>query len=55
MASGGLIRDLAAARPGAHAATGYQIAYGVEVVILLVTVLAMQPLLRDDRARTAAV
>ncbi len=55
MAMGGVIRDLGAALPGAHAATGYQIAYGLEVAMLLVTVLAMQPLLRDDRRATAAV
>jgi BCD family chlorophyll transporter-like MFS transporter len=53
MALGGVIRDLAAGIPGAHAGTGYQIAYGLEVAMLLATVLAMLPLLRDTRRETA--
>ncbi len=47
MALGGVIRDIGAAWPGANAATGYQFAYGLEVAMLLVTVLAMRPLLRE--------
>ena len=54
MALGGVIRDLGAAWPGANAATGYQFAYGLEVAMLLVTVLTMRPLLRrEGRAAVA--
>ncbi len=48
MALGGVIRDLGAAWPGASAATGYQFAYGLEVVMLLAAVLTMRPLLRES-------
>ena len=48
MASGGVIRDVVAAMPGAGPASGYQVAYGLEVAMLLATVLAMLPLLRRD-------
>ncbi len=54
MALGGVIRDLGAAWPGANAATGYQFAYGLEVAMLLVTVLTMRPLLRQERGTAAA-
>jgi BCD family chlorophyll transporter-like MFS transporter len=44
MAAGGVLRDVAAATLG-HAASAYALVYGLEVVLLLVTALAMRPLL----------
>ena len=50
MALGGVIRDAVAALPGSGVGTGYQFAYGLEVAMLLITVLTMMPLLRTTRA-----
>jgi BCD family chlorophyll transporter-like MFS transporter len=50
MALGGVIRDAVAALPGSGVGTGYQFAYGLEVAMLLITVLTMMPLLRNTRA-----
>ena len=50
MALGGVIRDAVAALPGSGVGTGYQFAYGLEVAMLLFTVLTMMPLLRNARA-----
>jgi cell cycle sensor histidine kinase DivJ len=50
MALGGVIRDAVATMPGSGPASGYQIAYGLEVAMLLTTVLTMMPLLRNTRA-----
>jgi BCD family chlorophyll transporter-like MFS transporter len=50
MALGGLIRDVVAAMPWSGPGSGYHFAYGLEVAMLLITVLTMMPLLRDARA-----
>jgi BCD family chlorophyll transporter-like MFS transporter len=50
MALGGVIRDAVATMPGSGPASGYQFAYGLEVAMLLTTVLTMMPLLRNTRA-----
>ena len=50
MALGGVIRDAVAALPGSGVGTGYHFAYGLEVAMLLITVLTMMPLLRNTRA-----
>jgi BCD family chlorophyll transporter-like MFS transporter len=62
VALGGVIRDLAAAAAAAHpvlpaigaSATGYTTVYAIEVVLLLVTIVAMSRLTRP-RARSGAV
>lgn len=50
MALGGVIRDAVAAMPGSGPGSGYHFAYGLEVAMLLITVLTMMPLLRNTRA-----
>jgi BCD family chlorophyll transporter-like MFS transporter len=56
MAAGGVLRDVAGALwPGlAGRASGYLVVYGVEILLLLVTLLAMAPLLRPVAGRRPA-
>jgi BCD family chlorophyll transporter-like MFS transporter len=49
MAAGGVIRDVAAAWTGPGPAGAYAVVYGLEVALLLGTVIAMLPLVRDPR------
>jgi BCD family chlorophyll transporter-like MFS transporter len=46
MALGGLLRDGVA--QWSNSVTGYSTVYGIEVVMLLLTLVAMKPLLRDS-------